>query len=247
MLGNRQRFGFVKRGSGVVVLLAAVLLAMGDRPSPASAQTAPFAWGQVKVCTDRNFFGTCATFSFDVPEFGATAIGNDRATSLELWGPNVVALYEDKNYQGRCMTVMNRDPMLSHQINDLGWTVFGNDRLSSMRVGVECVPGTELVALCWDAFYGGRCASFPSWDFSNYGGPRQPLSYEVDAQWPNPMNRLGDNAASSVLVPAGMRVQLEQGGGSSVRQTFCANAPWLGVQPIGNDTVSIVTPLTGSC
>src|SRR5262245_13100043 len=102
MLGTRQRFGFMRRGGGLAVLLAAVLLALGDRPSPASAQTAPFAWGEVTVCTDNNHRGTCVTFSFDVPEFGATPIGNDRASSLELWGPNVIALYEDKNYQGRC-------------------------------------------------------------------------------------------------------------------------------------------------
>lgn len=79
---------------------------------------------------DSRSRGTPLPVMADIPRLSELGF-NDTASSIELLSADPIAVYQDAWYGGKCLTVSARIKSLS----DAG---FGNDSLSSVRVGATC-------------------------------------------------------------------------------------------------------------
>lgn len=117
----------------------------------------------------------------DVRDLTRTAVGNDRATMIDVFG-GPVALYTDINFEGTCVTFEPRGyrwALYNTQIREM--------RASSIAIGHRC---SEDLRLCEHVDFGGLCISLTS--------NRSRLS----------ATDLGNDAASSLRVPDGWKVTL---------------------------------------
>ena len=84
------------------------------------------------MCDDANYGGRCRTMREpELANVDSVGIFSDQWSSIYLEGPVVVSVYESINFQGRCETFRASGPWL-------GDNYIGNDKISSMRIGVAC-------------------------------------------------------------------------------------------------------------
>lgn len=107
----------------------------------------------VYLFADQNFAGDCYYSTVDVPNLGATPVGNDRMSSVRIIGDYETKLYEDINYGGRYDELNESDPNLD--IRSLG------DQYSSVKIytntSVCPTDGREGVYMYSDINYLGDC------------------------------------------------------------------------------------------
>ncbi|HVS16398.1 MAG TPA: hypothetical protein VMV46_20990 [Thermoanaerobaculia bacterium] len=99
-----------------------------------AALVAAPASSQVTLYRDVGFAGRAETFHGAIPDLGRTAIGNDRASAVEVAPGCVATLFEHVDFRGRAITV-------DGSIADLRRTALGNDRASSLDVRCARGPG----------------------------------------------------------------------------------------------------------
>lgn len=97
----------------------------------------------VEVCQHGDWKGVCEKFfpGQQDPQLENNSIGNDRVTSVRVEGVSV-ALHEHPEYGGRCQ-------VFGSSIAHLGGTYIGNDKASSLQVGVSCITPSPSTGEGW--------------------------------------------------------------------------------------------------
>ena len=109
---------------------------------------------EVLACRNSNFRGRCEVFTSDQSDLRTISF-NDVISSLRvspLAGPSPVTVYQNVNFNGRTLNVVEGDVSIQDLRNSVG-----NDTISSIRIE----PGYEVFA-CRDSNFRGRCEIFTS-------------------------------------------------------------------------------------
>lgn len=200
---------------------------------------------------DAGFRGVSEGFDDDVPDLRNSRIGHDRASSVRVGRRCRVRLYEDIGFRGRWVELDGDEP-------DLGQTRLGSDRASALKV--RCGRWAD-----WgddDHGYGGHGGHGDDSDSygggGGYGGGRpgghggyRGVTLFRDREFRGEAeifhadvsdlrgSRIGNDAASSILVDRGCRVRLFRDRdfrGPSIEIGHDEHD--LGDTPVGNDAVS---------
>jgi hypothetical protein len=94
----------------------------------------------IRLYKDASSKGRHVEIGTDVPDLGGIGF-NDAASSAVLLGDVPVALYSEPFYGGTCVELR---PGGTTSIPAFSATLMGNDRVSSVRVGMHCDPVTAI-------------------------------------------------------------------------------------------------------
>lgn len=197
------------------------------KPAPPIHQPEPPVVERPAVLLFRDAFfkGNSMPVNRDIPALGATELGNDALSSLRVPEGWEVILFEDENYRGRSMA-FNRD------YSNLAASRFGNDRASSLQIRrLPSGPATDYPQPDPRGFV----TLFQHGDFRGE-------AIAIDGDIPDlSLTKLGNDALSSLRVPAGYRVILfEHENYRGLSEAFIEDVPDMDRTEIGNDQVSSI-------
>ncbi len=133
---------------------------------------------------DVGYRGATETVFEDMPDLGATAIGNDRLSSIKLSPGTEVVLYEHTGYRGQQERLVYDDPNLCDNY-------IGNDRVSSLRVIRHEVKHQERE---------GRRDVITLFEHPGFRGHEQAVRGDIaDLR----RTQVGNDQASSIRIPRG--------------------------------------------
>ncbi len=203
----------------LVVVGSAVVLAQGEPASVDAAKCVPKT-KEVVVFENPNYTGKCAKMKIGAyANPAAMKIANDSISSIKVGSLVRAVAFEHIDFAGDVSGFSVDNP-------NLATDPIGDNRISSMKVELKpktgCNPRPNEIAVFEDANYGGQCMIHNAGNFR--GAVEMGLPLDV---------------ISSVKVGNLMRVVFYRDEFfTGAAGAYTANDPWLGDDPIGNDTVS---------